>query len=482
MAKQSPTPQPAPEDDVQRRLAALPSVDKALADPGVAKLTNTYSKKLVTDAVRDVIGVMRKGILEGRDDGDSDESFLGLVMHKLAERTATSLCPVINATGTVLHTNLGRAPLSRFALEHMVRVAVGYSNLEFNLETGERGSRYDHITDLLSEITGAESAVVVNNNAAAVLLVLDTLARGGEVVVSRGELVEIGGAFRIPDVLKKSGASMVEVGTTNRTRIADYEGAVTEETSLLLKVHTSNYRIVGFSESVAASVLVALGRRLDIPVMEDLGSGSLVDLSSFGLPPEPTVQETLSAGVDVVTFSGDKLLGGGQAGFIVGKSDFIERIRKNPLNRALRVDKLTLAAAEATLTAYRDPVRAIQEIPALRMITRSFDETKRIARRIARKINKTPHPGFDVVSAEETSRVGGGAYPTADLPGGVVVILPQEISSARLEKRLRSLPVPIIARLSKDRVVIDPRTVDDREISILSDGILAAFQMHDEPE
>jgi len=275
---------------------------------------------------------------------------------------------------------------------------------------------------------------------------------------------------------------MVEVGTTNRTRIADYEGAVTEETSLLLKVHTSNYRIVGFSESVAASVLVALGRRLDIPVMEDLGSGSLVDLSSFGLPPEPTVQETLSAGVDVVTFSGDKLLGGGQAGFIVGKSDFIERIRKNPLNRALRVDKLTLAAAEATLTAYRDPVRAIQEIPALRMITRSFDETKRIARRIARKINKTPHPGFDVVSAEETSRVGGGAYPTADLPGGVVVILPQEISSARLEKRLRSLPVPIIARLSKDRVVIDPRTVDDREISILSDGILAAFQMHDEPE
>ena len=482
MTKKSSTTQPAPDDDVRRRLAALPSVDKALNDPDIAPLQDTYSKKLVTDAVRDAIGSMRNGILEGRDDGDTTESFLGLVRRWLADKTATRLRPVINATGTVLHTNLGRAPLSRHALEHLVRVSVGYSNLEFNLEIGERGSRYDHITELLAEITGAESALVVNNNAAAVLLVLDTLARGGEVVVSRGELVEIGGAFRIPDVIKKSGAVMVEVGTTNRTRIADYDAAVTEQTALLLKVHTSNYRIVGFSESVPAEELVALGRRLDIPVMEDLGSGSLVDLSSYGLPPEPTVQQTVSAGVDVVTFSGDKLLGGGQAGFIVGKKGFIEKIQGNPLNRALRIDKFTLAAAEATLMAYTDPVRAMEEIPTLRMITRSFEETQRVARRIARKINGTPHPGFDVVSARATSQVGGGSYPTAELPSGVVLLIPHDITPARLEKRLRSLPVPIIARVSQDRVVIDPRTVDAREIPILTGGILAAFHMQDEPE
>jgi len=482
MAKKTATTQPAPDDDIQRRLASLPSVDSALNDPGVSRLLDTYSKKLVTDAIRDVIGEMRRGILQGRDGGEDEGSFLDLVTKSLAEMTATRLRPVINATGTVLHTNLGRAPLSRKALEHLVRVSVGYSNLEFNLETGERGSRYDHITELLSEITGAESALLVNNNAAAVLLALDTLARDGEVVVSRGELVEIGGAFRIPDVLKKSGAVMVEVGTTNRTRITDYEEAVTERTALLLKVHTSNYRIVGFSESTAASELVALGRRRDIPVMEDLGSGSLVDLSAFGLPPEPTVQETVSAGVDVVTFSGDKLLGGGQAGFIVGKKDFVERIQKNPLNRALRIDKFTLAAAEMTLMAYKDPVRVIEEIPTLDMITRSFEETQRIARRIARKINKTPHPGFDVVSAQETSRVGGGAYPTADLPGGVVLLIPHDITPARLEKRLRALPVPIIARVSQDRVIIDPRTVSAREIPILTDGILAAFRAQDESE
>ncbi|MBN1882746.1 MAG: L-seryl-tRNA(Sec) selenium transferase [Deltaproteobacteria bacterium] len=470
------------EDDVKRRLAALPSVDAALNEPGIARLQDTYSKKLVTDAVRDVIGSMRSGIIEGRSDGDSEESFLALVKRCLTEKTATSLRPVINATGTVLHTNLGRAPLSRRALEHLVQVSVGYSNLEFNLETGERGSRYDHITELLSEITGAEGALMVNNNAAAVLLVLDTLAREREVVVSRGELVEIGGSFRIPDVLRKSGAVMVEVGTTNRTRIADYEEAITDRTALFLKVHTSNYRIVGFSESAAASELVALGRQLDIPVMEDLGSGSLVDLSAYGLPPEPTVQQTLAVGVDVVTFSGDKLLGGGQAGFIVGNKRFIERIRNNPLNRALRIDKFTLAAAEMTLREYADPVRAVEEIPTLRMITRSFEETRRTARRITRRINKTPHPGFDVVSAQETSRVGGGAYPTADLPGGVVLLIPQDITPARLEKRLRALPVPIIARISQDRVVIDPRTVDEREIPILTDGILAAFRIEDTPE
>jgi L-seryl-tRNA(Ser) seleniumtransferase len=457
-------------------LASLPKVDKLLKDPAIEDLTGRYSKRIVTDAVRDILDMSRQKILSGDDDAPiSEPTLLTLVEEWLVTYTSPSLVPVINATGVVLHTNLGRAPLGKDVLENVVRVASGYSNLEFTLEDGERGSRYDHVAALISEITGAEDAIVVNNNAAAVLLALDTLAVGREVIVSRGELVEIGGAFRIPDVMKKSGARLVEVGTTNRTRIDDYRSAIGPETALIMKVHTSNYRIVGFVEDVPASELSRLARERGIGIMEDLGSGCLVDLSRYGLPPEPTVMDTVRAGVDVVTFSGDKLLGGGQAGFIIGKKDIVERIRKNPLNRALRIDKLTLAAIEATLLLYRDSELALRRIPTLAMLTMTYDETKRRARRIRKKLNAVPHPKFDVLTGDEYSRAGGGSFPAADIKTHVVTLLPIEISPQKLGERLRSHTPPIISRITDDRVIIDPRTVRDTEIPMLIRGILFAF-------
>ncbi|MBN1573142.1 MAG: L-seryl-tRNA(Sec) selenium transferase [Deltaproteobacteria bacterium] len=462
---------------LKEKLSSLPAVDKLLLHPKVEDLADKYSKKAVKRAVREAISITRERLLSDDEEVEiSEPSMISLIEDWLLVSHKTALRPVINATGIVLHTNLGRAPLGRDVLENVIRIAGGYSNLEFDLEKGERGSRYDHIAKLINEITTAESSIIVNNNAAAVLLVANTLANGKEVIVSRGELVEIGGAFRIPDVIEKSGAMLKEVGTTNRTRLSDYESAIGPETGMILKVHTSNYKIVGFTEDVPASDLVKLANKQKIPVMEDLGSGCLVDLSRFGLPREPTVIETVKSGVDVVTFSGDKLLGGGQAGFILGKEDTIKKVRQNPLNRALRIDKFTLAAAEATLLMYRDVEVALKKIPALSMITMPYDKTQMRVKRIVRKINSVPHPGFDVVSADDFSQPGGGSFPTADIPTRVVLIFPIEIGPEKLEERMRAQDPPIIARIAQERVIIDPRTITESDIPNLTDGILKAME------
>lgn len=457
-------------------LSTLPKVDKLLKNPKVEDLTARYSKRVVTQAIRDALSVTRSRIISGEKEIKvSEPSLVSLIEDWLISFHTPSLVPVINATGVVLHTNLGRAPLSREALENIVKVASGYSNLEFDLKKGERGLRYDHVAGLISEITGSESAIIVNNNAAAVFLALNTLAQGREVIVSRGELVEIGGWFRIPDVMERSGAKLVEVGTTNRTRLSDYEDAIREETAMIFKVHTSNYRIVGFTEDVPAHRLAELTKKHKIHMMEDLGSGCLVDLARYGLPKEPTVGEAVKAGVDIVTFSGDKLLGGGQAGFVVGKKDIVEKLSENPLNRALRIDKLTLAACEATLLTYRDMELAARRIPALSMITMPHEETKKRAIRITRRINQVPHPGFDVITTDDFSQAGGGSFPTADIPTKVVTIIPIDISPKTLEERLRSKTPPIISRIAQERIIIDPRTIGDEQIPALVSGILSAF-------
>ncbi|MBI4774562.1 MAG: L-seryl-tRNA(Sec) selenium transferase [Deltaproteobacteria bacterium] len=348
----------------------------------------------------------------------------------------------------------------------MAELSSHYSNLEFDLDAGRRGSRYSHVEDVLKELTGAESALVVNNNAAAVFLVLETLAKGREAVVSRGELVEIGGSFRIPDVMARSGAHMVEVGTTNKTHPKDYENAVTESTALFLKVHTSNFRIIGFTQDVPLADLVKLGEKHGIPVMKDLGSGCFLDLSNYGLTKEPTVQETIRTGVDVATFSGDKLLGGPQAGLILGKKRFVDQVKKNPLNRAVRIDKLTLAALEATLMLYRDEEEARKYIPTVAMITASVEELNNRAQRLKRRIrNAIPAGVVDLAVVDGSSRVGGGALPEMDLPTRLVALTPKAgLSAAKIEDRLRRLPLPLVCRIEQDRILLDVRTILESEL------------------
>jgi len=378
----------------------------------------------------------------------------------------------------IVHTNLGRSLLPVSAMNMLISVGSGYSNLELNLDTGKRGSRYHHVDSLLCELTGAESALVVNNNAAAVLLALETMARGREVVVSRGQLVEIGGSFRIPDIMRRSGAKLVEVGTTNRTHLHDYQAAVTGETGLLLRVHCSNYRIIGFTSEVTNAELVQLGKAHDIPVMEDLGSGCLVDLSRFGLAKEPTVQEVVASGVDIVTFSGDKLLGGPQAGIIVGKKKIIEQIKNNPLTRALRIDKLTLAALESVLRLYLDESQALREIPTLAMIAASAEIVhKRACGFFEQCTGLMAHRGaFAVVRA--SSQVGGGAMPEQNLDSWAVAVRPTALKVSLLERRLRQAPFPVIARMEEDRLLLDMRTIADEEIAPL----IASLQFALDPD
>ncbi len=432
----------------------------------------------VKSAVREVLAAKREAILAGEPVSLADlgrEPLLPLFAERLAARLRPRLRTVINATGVVVHTNLGRSPLPRSAMEGLLQVGTRYSNLEFDLETGKRGSRYSLVEGLLCELTGAEAALVVNNNAAAVLLVLETLAKGREVIVSRGQLVEIGGSFRIPEVMAKSGARLVEVGATNRTHLRDYENAITEETALLLKVHTSNYRIIGFTSEVPLAELVELGARRGLPVMEDLGSGSLVDLSRFGLQKEPTVGEALRAGVDVVTFSGDKLLGGPQAGLILGRRAIIDQIKKNPLNRALRIDKLTLAGLEAVLRLYFDEEEALRTIPTLAMLSAPLPAIERRARRLLRKIGK-PLAGRCLASVQAThSLVGGGALPEQALPSSAVALIPRDRSVNQLETELRRGALPVIGRIEGERLLLDLRTVADDELGGLAAAITALF-------
>jgi L-seryl-tRNA(Ser) seleniumtransferase len=464
-----------PTAAAQALLRAIPKVDEFL---GWLVELDDVPDVLVKNTVRLLLDELRQAILAGAKVAKADLSKDALLprFHKmLRKKLQPNFRTVINGTGVVVHTNLGRSLLPGAAMESLLAVGTCYSNLEFNLETGKRGSRYSLVEDILCELTGAEAALVVNNNAAAVMLVLETLAKEKEVIVSRGQLVEIGGSFRIPDVMTKSGATLVEVGATNRTHPRDYENAITDDTALLLKVHTSNYRMIGFTSEVALPELVELGGRHDLPVMEDLGSGCLVDMSRFGLEKEPTVGEVIKAGVDVVTFSGDKLLGGPQAGLILGKKEIIEKIKKNPMNRALRIDKFTLAGLESVLRLYYDQEKALAEVPTLAMLSMPFEVIDRRARRLVRRIKKRLADSCLVELRTIDSRVGGGAMPEQPLASRAVALQPKGCSVNELEVGLRALSVPVIGRIEDDRLLLDMRTVSDQEVALLAESLFEVF-------
>ncbi|MFA7383136.1 MAG: L-seryl-tRNA(Sec) selenium transferase [Desulfurivibrionaceae bacterium] len=465
-----------PAAATQSLLRAIPKVDEFLGwlDPPPAAPAS-----LVKSTVRRLLESLRQEILAGGSVKSADltpAALLPRFSSLLAARLRPNFRTVINGTGVVIHTNLGRSLLPESALASLLAVAGRYANLELDLATGKRGSRYSLVEEILCELTGAEAGLVVNNNAAAVMLVLDTLAKGREVIVSRGQLVEIGGSFRIPEVMSRTGAKLVEVGATNRTHLGDYEGAISEETALLLKVHTSNYRIIGFTSEVGLAELVELGARHNLPVMEDLGSGCLIDLSRFGLAKEPTVGEVVRAGVDVVTFSGDKLLGGPQAGLIVGKKEIIAQIKSNPMNRALRIDKFTLAGLEAVLRLYFDEEKAIAAIPTLAMLAMPLAAIDRRAKRLRRLIGKELGPVCRVEIKNIASMVGGGSLPEQPLPSRGVALTPLDRSVNELEKGLRELPLPVLGRIEDDRLLLDLRTVADQEIPLLANGLKEVFE------
>lgn len=465
-----------PSSRQSKALRAIPAVDAILSLPSVAMLLTEHPRALVVEAAREVTATARRLILAAGPEGElpdlDPEALAAQVVERVSELTRPHLRPVINATGVVLHTNLGRAPLAEAACTAVGHVARGYCNLEYDLAAGERGSRHAHCERLLKELTGAEAALVVNNNAAAVLLALAALAAGREVVVARGQLVEIGGSFRVPEIMEASGCRLREVGTTNKVYVRDYEAAIGPETALLLKVHTSNYRILGFTATVSAAELVALGARYDLPTLEDLGSGVLVDLSQIGLEKEPTVPESVAAGVDVVTFSGDKLLGGPQAGILVGKKRYLELIKRHPLARALRVGKLTLAALEATLQLYRDPARVWEAVPVLRTLRLPEKVLKERAEHLAGQINALPTE----LSAEvcpATSEVGGGALPLSALPTYLVAVTSSRQAPQELAAALRRRPLPVVARVGAGRLLLDLRTVLPEEESALLEALAA---------
>ncbi|MBQ3060487.1 MAG: L-seryl-tRNA(Sec) selenium transferase [Desulfovibrio sp.] len=443
---------------------AIPAVDQCLealaaADPMLAQTPRPLLRALVTD----FWDARRQEIRAGHCCHAASLA-LKVSLPRLLEHVRSALRPrfreVLNATGVVVHTNLGRSVLAREARQAVSLAASGYSNLEMDLQSGGRGSRHTLVEDLLCRLSGAEAALAVNNNAAAVFLVLDEFCRGGEVVVSRGELVEIGGSFRIPDIMKKSGAHLCEVGTTNRTHLRDYAAAINEHTRALLRVHTSNYRIVGFHSVVPLPELAALAHEHGLPLLEDLGSGSFMDLSPFGLPGEPTVPAVLAGGADIVTFSGDKVLGGPQAGIIVGRRNAIERLKKNPLTRALRCDKLCLAALEATLRLYLDPQQARERIPTLQRITMSSEELLRRARILAGRLRKALGQSCSVTVRPDVSRVGGGAFPQYDLPTSLVCLKPLQNSTSALKNALLHTEPPLLGRLDRDCFCLDPRTLE----------------------
>ncbi len=461
--------------DTHALLRALPKVDRLLDRDDLTALAQLHPRVLVTDAVRETLDALRAEILAGGAPDVSEDAIAMRVTALVTHKARRSLRRVINATGIVVHTNLGRSLLSEEATAAVAEVARSYSTLEYDIESGERGSRHVHVEELICRITGAEAAMAVNNNAAAVLLSLAGLARGKEAIVSRGQLVEIGGSFRVPDVMRESGAIMVEVGTTNKTHLRDYEQAITPNTGLLLKVHTSNYRVVGFTQEVSLGELVELGARHGIPVMEDQGSGVLVDLATWGLPHEPTVGEALAAGVDVVTCSGDKLLGGPQAGIVAGKWHVITALKKHPLARAVRLDKMTLAALEVTLRTYLDPERARREIPTLAMLSMAPEELAARAESLASAVASACGDACAVATAPDVSRAGGGALPMTDIPTTVVTIDPRAVSLGELEARLRCGEPPIITRIKDDRLLIDPRTLVDGDAETIVGALRLAL-------
>ncbi len=462
----------------QKLLRMIPKVDECLAQLLENESLDNVPLRVVKDSIREVLAEIRQdaiGNLASKEQDFARHRIFDLILNRIRDKQQFKFRRLINCTGVIIHTNLGRAILPKSTMEMLAVAGTYYSNLEFDLETGSRGSRYSLVEKLLCDLTGAEAALVVNNNAAAVLIVLETLAKNREAIVSRGQLVEIGGAFRIPDVMSRSGATLVEVGATNRTHLHDYENALTDDTAVLLKVHCSNYKIIGFTKEVSLGDLVTLGKQKNVLVVEDLGSGCLVDLAQFGLEKEPTVQEVVSAGVDVVTFSGDKLLGGPQAGIILGKKTVIDRIKKNPLNRAMRIDKFTLAGLESILRYYLDEQSAIKNIPTLSMIATSVDVVEMRCKKFIRNIPKELDSLCDYRIENVMSRVGGGAMPEQNLESRAVALKPLKISVNSLGNSLRKLPVPVIGRIEGDCLLFDMRTVTDDELSLIADGLRAAF-------
>ena len=446
-------------------LSDLPSVDRLLAEDAIAPLLRAHGRPLVLEAVRGALDEARAALAAGG--GVERAALEAAIAVRVRALAAPSLVPLFNLTGTVLHTNLGRAPLPEAAVAAMSAVARGASNLEFDVATGRRGDRHRHVEPRLRRLTSAEAAIVVNNNAAAVLLVLDTFAKRKEVPVSRGELIEIGGAFRIPDIMKRAGAKLVEVGTTNRTHLRDYEAAIGARTALLMKVHASNYAVEGFTASVGEHELAGLAREHELPLVSDLGSGSLLDMTAFGLPPEPTVRGMIAAGVDLVTFSGDKLLGGPQAGIVAGRAALVGKLKRNPLMRALRPDKITLAALESVLALYEDPERLAQRLPALRLLTRGREEIEAQARRVRPRLAARLGGGWSVETVHCRSQIGSGALPVDRLPSAGLRCAPAGAKRGRssrlhaLAAALRALPAPVIGRVHDGALTLDLRCLDD---------------------
>lgn len=455
-------------------LRSLPSIERLLERPLAAQLAAELGRDRVRDLLREITDEMRGEVADGQSPAGGSAELTQEIERRLELRATASARPslrrVINATGVIIHTNLGRAPMARHSIEAVADAAARYSNLEYDLVRGERGRREIHCQELLARLTGSEAAVLTNNNAAAVLLLLNTLAEGGEVIVSRGELIEIGGSFRIPDVMQKSGAILREVGTTNRTRIDDYQNAINERTRLILRVHPSNYRIIGFTERPSAAEIADLARSAGIPSYEDLGSGCLIDLAPHGVKDEPVVAESLKAGISVVSFSGDKMLGGPQAGVIAGSRTIVDRLRRNPLMRALRVDKMTYAALEATLRLY-ERGKALREVPVIRAIAATRDEIAERAARLRDSIAGLTNGRLKASIEDGASLIGGGSAPEVKLATVLVTLEHAEMSAASLEQKLRGHGVPVIARTEHDRVVIDLRTVAADEESIILDAI-----------
>jgi len=467
--------------DKKAILSSIPKVDDLLNLKEINALMENVPRALVIESIREVLGDTRKYILENTNEilenyTLSQDKIAEEVKQRILKKNQKHLRRLVNATGVIIHTNLGRSILSKEAVKAVVDVAQNYSNLEYSLEEGKRGSRYSHVEEIIVRITGAESAIAVNNNAAAVLLVLSTLCKNREAIVSRGELVEIGGSFRIPEVMEQSGAKLIEVGSTNRTHLYDYEKAINENTGVILKVHTSNYRILGFTESVSAKELSVLAHKNNLPLVEDLGSGSFVDLTQYGLEYEPTVQEAVNSGVDIVTFSGDKMLGGPQAGIIAGKKKYIDMMKKNPLIRALRIDKMTIAALESTLRLYLDMEKALESIPTLRMITMPPEALKNKATRLLRMLKHSLSSKGEFGIINENSQIGGGSMPLENLPTFAVYIKPYNISINNLEKELRNAQIPVIARTQRDSLLFDVRTIAEDEYAIIRDTLFKILQ------
>jgi len=475
------------EEMTQEALRGLPAVEELVGGVGADALLGEYPRAQVVEAVRTVIETARTAILEGRTPASVEAAdFLAEAGMLLASWARPGLRRVLNLTGVVIHTNLGRSSLAESAVERVTEVARSYNNLEYDLEAGVRGTREAHVEALLTRLTGAEAAFAVNNNAGAVLLLLMGLAAGREVLVSRGQLVEIGGSFRLPDIMRAGSARLVEVGTTNRTRIEDYEAAITADTALLLRVHTSNYRIMGFAEEAGLDELVALGRRRGVAVADDLGSGALLELEAFA--GEPTVAGSLQAGVDVVCFSGDKLLGGPQAGILLGRAEAIDRLRKHPAARALRLDKMTLAALEATLLLHVDPDRARREIPTLRFLSRTAAETGALASSLLSAIERRCADGLILEVEESSARAGGGSMPLTELPSHAVRIrIPEppvesaapvvtRVSASALEAELRRAPTPVVARVSRDSLYLDVLALDEGDMEAVAESVAWAAE------